>query len=117
MRLVFDSLVSIYISVLLKDSGYELGGGTHGNRNTNANPIANFRLTDMNSPFRRATASANKRSSVITLTAAMNCHRLNCKNQISSATAPVYSAGSASWYCTQSSPDFDIALLVSSTVC
>lgn len=49
--------------------------GSHGKRKMNANPIPTFRLTDINSPFKSATARKNRASSVITSTLAINCHR------------------------------------------
>lgn len=54
---------------------------THGKRNINAKPTASLRRTDMKRPFRRTTARMKRRSSVITSTAAMNCHRMyySCK--------------------------------------
>lgn len=54
---------------------------THGKRNINAKPTASLRRMDMKRPFRRITASRKRRISVITSTAAMNCHRMyySCK--------------------------------------
>lgn len=49
---------------------------THGKRNMNAKPTASLRRTDMKRPFRRITARRKRRISVITSTAAMNCHRM-----------------------------------------
>jgi hypothetical protein len=49
---------------------------THGKRNINAKPTASLRRTDMKRPFKRITARMKRRSSVITSTAAINCHRM-----------------------------------------